>query len=727
MTPPASPTPNRHAEAAGSAPAPSLGRGRFAARAAVVAVAITISAIMAVVLASRLAVRWDLTATREHQLSPQTKAVLARLDRGVDVVIAADLASLDKATRQRTLDVLDKFAGAGDRVRVTTIDTGSPAGLAEYDQFLRRLAERSREPLERASAFAKETLDLTEAAAGELDRLSAGLAGVGELVPAGDGGGSTGAGGLRGYFEAQSAAARIMGEDLRQVLSRARPMLSTPGEGLPVAPVDEAWRSVRGPLNKLASDLGTLSGGMDAFAKLPPPPAAARERAAALSASIAPLRDALARQVLKIDQATVPGILSIARTIQRSRAALVLADPSAPPAPGRPTVTAIDTDALLPVRSADGPTAPDARARTEELIAGAIAQFAGGPRPLVVVTHAEPRKLAPDFASRRMTFERLRLLGIDVGEWAVVMDEKPPADVAAALGNRPVVFVSTGVEVNSPEAAARMGRLARVLAQLTREGRSVLLSVNLSTLPGSGAPDPMVEFLEPLGLKASSGLALLEEFRAQRRLVSPEQEFADPHAKHPVSAALRGLRTFVPWPVPLRISFTPPEGVSITPVITLPSRESLWASAEWLGYRQTPAAQRRNVMNPPVRNNPGDDLGGSQPWTIAAAVQRTVDGATQRLLVVGSEGWFIDALTMAKIPVDGREAYAAPGNFELLAGGVWWLAGLEDRMGQTAASSAAPTIPALSPVQISVLRWVLIAGLPVGVLLLGALWRILRG
>jgi hypothetical protein len=709
---------------AGDGAARSLSRGRFAVRTVIVLVAVAVSCVLATVLASRVPMSLDLTATREHRLSPQTQRVLDGLAGPVDLLIASDLSTLDRSSREQLSDVLDKFARVDGRVRVTTLDTGSAHGLAQYDEALARLAERSAsevkaaaEPVERAIGVARAT---AQRLAADAERLSA----IREQLLADEGGLGASAVQFKQYFQQQAAAARIAGSDLAAAADRSVGLLREPASRLAVPAVDEAATALAGPMGKLASDLTVLQTGLERFSRLTGVPAEAGKRAGELAGELPALRDALAREAGALRAVRAPGILRVARALQTQRGAVLLADPATVLPAGRDRVAALDLEALFPPSGGErGGAGLDTRARREEVIAAGLSRFTGLPRPVVVLVHGEAQRFAPGFGSRTQTMQRLALLGFDAVEWAAALDPEPPAIEAG----RPVVFVSASVEPGSAEAAGRMGKLAAALAKLVESGRAVLLSVNVSALPGLGSPDPIVEFLEPLGVKADSGRALLDEVRGVRRVVLTDQDLSEAGTEHAIGGPLRGVRTVLPWCVPLRLAGTAPAGVRVEPVLSVPADGGRWASAEWLALRQTPPAQRAMMSNPPARGAPGDDAGSGQPWVIAAAIERERAAGRQRVLVVGSEGWFSDGFTAARLNSDGREVLAVPGNFELLAAGLWWLSDQEDRIARSAGAEASAAIPNLSPGQRAVIRWVLAAGMPIMVLLAGVMWRVWRG
>lgn len=365
------------------------------------------------------------------------------------------------------------------------------------------------------------------------------------------------------------------------------------------------------------------------------------------------------------------------------------------------------------------------------MIGAAIGAMTSPIRPLVVLVHSVPHRLGPDFNELTEVRTRLSMHGIDLLEWAVAVDRSPPVIPPAPPGaQRPVVYVTIGRDVRSPEDAARLGPFSDAVVGLVASGKPVLMSLNPSTLPGSGAADPMVAMLPSLGLTADTGRPLMEAVRTPNgSVVSPDQFFTDPGCDHPLARAMAGLRTILVWPVPLKFAASPPTGVVAAPLIRLAPSSSVWAESEWQAYRQIPDSQRAMVTNPPAKDSPRDDAGDGNGWTLAAAVERrsTDQGPAQRIVIVGSNGWFLDAVLRLSATVDGKAFALTPGNAELFMASVTWLAGQDDLLLRSATAQGSPTIPGLSAGQLSALRWLLIGGLPAVTLVLGGVFKWLRG
>jgi len=209
--------------------------------------------------------------------------------------------------------------------------------------------------------------------------------------------------------------------------------------------------------------------------------------------------------------------------------------------------------------------------------------------------------------------------------------------------------------------------------------------------------------------------------RAQGAEGEPEQaDIADALVR-----AVERLPTIFSWPVPLE-RIEPPQGARIQarPLYTI-SDDDVWGEADWQGLARIPAEQRGLVPNPPAPDSPRDDTDG--PWHIAFAVERRVEGSEpQRLVAVGSSGWFISQIIGAATEVDGRRAPLFAGNGELLEASVLWLAGQDHLIARTPAAGSAPSIGAIGESELRWLQWGLIVGLPLVVLALGGLTRLIR-
>lgn len=706
-------------------------RMRFIAMTAILLVAATASIAIANLIASRTAVRIDLTSTREHQLSPRTVALLASAKAPYEIVVAAplrDARSVDPRALQRVADVLDRFRRSDSNISVTLIDTGSPAGLSQYDALLHRLAERDKPKIDRQLQVIDRAITGTEQLADWLEAMSPRLQAVRDAIPTD----SPAAEANRSYFEQRATECRVNARTIREIAVRARSSLPHQSQGadeLIIPDTRTAADALRQPLTDLTTGLKTIADNLQAFAESEAMPPAARDLARPLHQEFARSRDRTAVHRDTLDRLERLDLLRISAALQSGSTALVIGPPDA--AVG---VTAIDFTSLFPpaaVIDRTGGGRADLGRNAEELIATAIASLAHPIKPIVVLVHGQPRGYFERQPFFRLTTERLALRGIDLVMWETATTADPPS--LARLNpsnNRPVVYICFNADTPSgstergmagPERAHRLGQ---ALNKIVEGGHPLLLSLYPSTLPTYGEPDPTTTFLKEFGLEADSARPLLRErFTTDGRRVDAVQMLRARDSDHPIAQAVRGLPTRFEWPVGLRVLN---ESNRVTPLYTIQDRAT-WGESQWLGYLQVPLAQHHQVPNPPAPDSPRDETSGS--WIVAAAAERTIPGQStpQRLIAMGTNTWFVDWVIADVTEIDGRVIPANPGNAEFLEAAVYWLAGLDDLIAQSPTARAVPLISDLSPGLLSLLRIGAIAGLPGLVLLFGAVWRAVRG
>ncbi|MBY0309086.1 MAG: hypothetical protein K2Q09_10125 [Phycisphaerales bacterium] len=693
--------------------------------AAVLALALTACAVLAVLITTRAKVQFDRTATREHQLSERTRLVLSRLDRDLHLIVAADPGALDRATYQRTQDVLEKFQRAGGRLKVDFIRTSDPQGQAAYDRVLTDLVRRDRPLIDASLAQLNACLARVEASVQAIDAVQQSLLKVREQ---GSGGGQL----SDQFLQTEAAVLRVAVEGLREGATKARAgLVPTAPEGQ-APPIDRALADLKPPVSEAAKALGDLAPQLESVTAGAQASEAEKGAAAPVLARLRAARDATGSLSADLEAVEVPRVLKVARGLQLRQAALLI-DEAAQPGAGL-GVTAIDADALLGV----GAQGLDLRARTEDLIAGAVATMSSGVRPVVCIVHGVPRRLASvDWPLMQRLRQQLSMRAIDIVEWPTALEREMPTTVAADSPSRPVVFVTLTAQASGRESSqAVAGGIASFSAALNRlvsEGRSVLLSVNLSQVAASGSQDPLTECLKPLGVEVDSARPLLQSEKVETRTVArPRLDLLDPHASHALSGAIKGLRLRLQWPLSITASGSV-AGVRTEPVVSVRTGDSggpIWAESEWLEFYRAVSQTKGDytrVLNPPAKDSPRDASAPGAAWTLALAVERDLPGRPrQRVVVVGANGWYLDDLTAAQAEIEGRIVPLFPGNLQLAESTVHWLAGQDDQLLRSATVSAAATIPALTPAQQAWLRWLLIAIMPALALAAGAVYRVLR-
>jgi hypothetical protein len=703
--------------------------------AGVAALAATAGLVLVNALGERFHLRADVTGTAEQTLAPRTRQTLARLDKPYSVVIAVDFRTTDPRSRQRAADVLEEIRRETPRVTYRFIDTGSASGVEAYRGVVKELIEREAPTLAQQSA----SIELASGGAASLasylsDTLSPALLTMQQAIAP-----STPAEQeQRASLERNAAGARLAARDLNEAVGRAADALKQKLGDAALPATDRA----AGLLSQ------AFAGAIDVLA------AAARDLRSLADASTGPASDE-ARGVLpkvqeRRDQSAVvheslrrlrrPDVLRVAEALSRGSAALVVG----PPGVG---LTSIDVDSLLPAGSlldASDAGRADQRKRDEELISTAIASLMAPSRPVVVIVHAETSEFVESSDAVRALAMRLRLRGIDLIEWPVLLADKPPRLASVDPDRkRPVVYMAWspdssaagGTGLNGVQRAAKLGE---VMARLAGQGQNIALSLNHSVAPAMGDTDPMLPVLARFGLGADSGRPLLRERLSGRgRAVDTDLVATPAVGSHPLSGAVRGLPAMFPWSVSL---FERPVGekarVSIVPLYVIPASPDVWAESQWLRLWQTPRDQRAYLPELPdytegrdSRWPDGKQTPNPQRWLIAAAVERAELGTpVQRCLAVGSNSWFMDAVTQQQlVGPDGRQGLRNPGNLELFEAGVAWLANQDDLIAQSPSATATALIAPIGERALTNLRFAVVLGMPALVLIAGMLFRAVRG
>lgn len=680
---------------------PNRRRLRFGSLSAGIVLAVTAASVLALALAERSSVRLDLTATREHSLAPRTRTILDRMDRDVEVVVVTDDSTVAPDLRRRVRDLLDTLDRASARVRVTRINPVTDAGQAAFDA----LRDRVR------ALYAADTRDRAAAmtdAVGVAATLPGRLRGLSDALQALRANADTGRPADGDPVENAAAVARLATRALEPTIDPARSAASGPD------PDPSALEDARSAL------IQSLNG--------------ARDRADEIARTISPVDPATARiaEAIRDDAARAGDLITgrprsqadmVLRILESTDAVLVLSEGSS---------TAIPFSALFPAAATEDGAGRTLHFLGEELISTAIASLMHPVTPIVVLTHTLPGRLldstgVPASPAARealgAALDRLALRGVTLAEWPVVIDSSRPALARLdtdTVDTRPIVWFCFGTEGASAQAAARYDAYAAAVRRLLEDGESVIISLAPSARPASGADDPLAVTLAGLGIDADTGRPLISRIRvADGDAYDLSRVFNAADPATPIGRAVRGLPTALTWLTPVR----PAEGASGGVILSVDASADTWAEAEWLGFASAPDDRAWSSAAAPTPNPRFDDVTG--PWPVAVAVEHVGAGsfAPQRVVAVGSPGWFFNRLAARSTDVDGRTVAVYPGNLELLDAAVLWTAGDDAMIATGAAARDTPRIGPISDARLALLRWLMILGMPAATLALGAVAR----
>lgn len=709
-------------------------RVRYGLSTAVLLAATTAACLLAGALAARFHWRWDVTASRQHTLSPRTVRVLKTVDGPHTIVVSANRGLLGRSASTRVNDLLVEFVKADQDLRLAWIDTGSASGREAFAALLADLASsHSTEIAAERSALSGAASALPGVQEG-LNTLAERLVALGRSLPEQQDSLEKQAGLLRALSArlqgamdvlVESASASVAGVDLPAIDRAQR-------EAAPV--IDEASRAAAA-IADFARRLGTAAPGDNG------------ETLASLVSGAERVRDAAARAADAVAQLQPSDPLIVARTLEAGDAVLVT---------GPGGTVAIDFASLFPSGPGAGPGAEADLFAGEQLVATALGALNHPASPIVVFVHAENTTLlessgAPTPLARQAfgtVLDRLRLMRFDIAEWPVAREPtRPDLSALNPAGERPVVYVVFGAPSRAaldPRQPAlltdhtqRVDRLGDAIRSLIDSGSNLLMSVEPSDRPSIGDADPCVTPLSALGISIDTARPLVRrESSPTGPLISTSMVVRDANDGSPIGLAIDGLAVALSWVSP--ISVAAPPGVRVQPILTVPGAAAIWGESQWFLLRAVEARSRQNPMEPlaladPPAPDPARDAVTAPPdgWLAAVSAERRRDslpGAeTQRMVVVAAAAWFDDLRAGASQALGGRKARLFPGNAELFDASLFWLAGLDDLIAPGPQVRDVPRIEPIGPGALTAMRWVLFAGLPLGVLLLGALLRLVRG
>jgi len=691
-------------------------------------------------LSDRYHARYDVTAAGTQKLSPRAERVLARLPKNVRIVVATDFKSVDMRARERVKDVLGEMQRSSQGLTYTFIDTQSSSGFDAYKRTLRELVTRDQRLIDEQSA----TVNLGVTAAQALStylasELSPGLQQVqGSISAVG-----TQADTNRAFFEQAAASARLLATDLTAYVAKSNELLKQKLDDLPLPATDAAAQNIGEGLARCVDQLTGLSRELRKFIEIPGMAGPPANAAKAVLPTLERQRDQASLLIESLRRLKRLDVTRITDVLQSRNAALVIG----PPDMG---LAAMDLDSLMPSTAwldATGTGKADLNRRVEEVVTTALGTLLTPARPIVVMVHAEKpffdagQTLDRNFGAM---IQRLRFHGVEVVEWSVIT-EQVPTKLASINpdSKRPVVYLtfppdsSDGSEATGSTGVQRSTKLAQVIADLAGSGKNLLLSINHHVAPTYGQADPIAPVLARFGIIADTGRPLMSEsVTPQGRFVLTDHTVRPEENTGLLTGAIRGLPMLAPWAISFHLT-TPDASATQShwPLYSIFPNDQTWAEANWLQMWQTPRAQRALMPNAPVFDNNRDanaprGVKGEREdaWLVALAVERrpAATKQTQRLVAVGSREWLLNYGTQPRA-IDGRNASVTPGNIELLENSVFWLAGQDELIAQSPTAQIVSLIQPMDEKVLSGLRTTMIIGLPLLVLMIGVVYRLIRG
>lgn len=689
---------------------------RFGGLSLVLLSAVLLSAVLGTLLADKYARRFDVTSTGEHRLAPRTAALVEGLTGRAEVIVAADWLTLDRRVREDVRDVLDRFARASPNVGARPIDFSAAAGRAEYGALLKDMTAREADKIAAARAAVEAAVKQSAAIRADLSaNVAPGVEDALRSVP--DPGGSL----APVIARVQQAAAGVASaaRALSSAEERAVTLLSRQVEGVAVPATDEAASGLRGALDLAARQLVSLDSELRDLGAAQPRAAAGLRAAADGVRSRRENADAAGEPLRSLPTINV---LTVVSATAQNASLIVRASAGSGGGGGGVSVRAVPLERIT--RSADSGSSADLRRRLESEIAAGLAAITNDRPPIVVFMSADP-VIASGVRLYEEATQRLRRAGGDVLAWDLIDQAEPPSLTRLNPdGKRPVVYVVRMPDQSQPafgqiaSGIARGRQLAEAAQALSDKGAAVLIGVAPAVVPGSKEPEAADRLLAPFGLTSRSDRPIVTELRSPAGVSVDLNARARSQGDGPLAAAVSRDPVLLPWATPL----TTARGATAALVV---EAQNAWREGRWLELRRGGPDGRPARM--PAYDAAEDDRVG--PWTVVASAELPAAAGTpaRRLVAVGSAEWLDDGLLTRRVSVDGRSSSPASGNLELLDAAVAWLSGQESLALPSASAGAVAIVAPIGDSARDRLWWLLVAGLPLGVLVLGGAYRLVRG
>ncbi len=684
------------------------------------------SVVFATMIAQRLPTRIDVTGIGLYELSPRTRALLEQLDGDFELILAGPWSDpqqmgLDPRIVAQVQDTLTEIARRSPHLNLEILDAMRPQARERLAAVFQRLVQRERDAIDEHLGQVRSARDALDRAVARIQRLRNELAALAEQAgPEGP---------IRAQLATWAQQAGVLADDLQRRAQAADAALERTILNSSVPRADEAQRICETALSRYGREMSALARGLRNLAEHPRTPLPVADALPPLASRLEHAREDAERERDALARTRTPDAIRASQALERASVALLIG----PPGTG---LSAIDLDALfpsIPPEQAREGLEADLRGHTESVVMLALSALVDPNTPIVVFLHANAQaNLFESGAIERLRRE-LEARRIDTVEWGVVARRTPPslAEIDPA-GTRPVVYVviptNAGVAMGDDPALSgpsRARRLAAAVADLMDAGEAILVSLQPSVQRTWGETDELARTIEAFGLHARTDLALLRASRpAGQRIVEGELDVLAVPGTHPIADSLGMLPVHLRWIVPIE----PMRDDAGAEPLLRAQGENIWGESEWLGLWQTrtPVLAWSGV-GVPSPNPRLDDLDG--PWDVAFAASRAnpQGTGTQRLVVVGANGWFFDAQRAAQVRIEGVTTAEHPGNGQLFESAILWLSGHDELIAQGPGARAVARIGPIPERTRLAIAWGLIAGLPLGVLFLGLLWRLLTG
>jgi len=647
--------------------------------------------------------RFDLTAAGQYSLSPQTKQVLKDLKDDYQIVT---LFRADNSNAVRARDLVAEYGRRSSHIRVQHIDTA--AEPEQLDLFYTELKDRYADklkPMETAVNRGTEALEEVK------KQHTAQIAEVSKLLknPAvGEGDAVTFAQRLTNELTRLANEVEQAKEDIKTYL----------GGGGRLPSFTKARDQVAAMLTERTKIYGVAIAGF--------------ERATAAQDTPSPVKEAFLTLVpqFKASQKTIADALTV---IQGAAPVDEYDQLSTQFSSGQNTVAILAPKQVRVVplvemfresaqRRAgnDDEAQPELDFLGEERITGTLIAMSLKNPPLVVFVFGSQPALGPGGQYQQIA-DRLQKLGLKVDQWTPsprpgpMGQMIPPGPPPKGEEGQRLVWIV--LPFDPPNRFNPMGgggeQIVPVITERVATGDSAIFMLGYSPVASMGGADPLLQMIEPWGITPHLDRIVLQEVAvdARRKRPTAQHAISEWPANLPITVPLSGLAGVVSeYGLPMEIKSNKETGVEVSPLIVVRG-SGLWAE------KNLQQGGNEIKLDPAM---------AAESFIIGAASQ----SKTGRIIVIGDPGWATDRVVNLGQLGEGTAPLTGavfPANAELFVNGVLWLSNLDTLIAASAHTQDIRRVDSLSPGSYKALRWALLAGIPIAILLAGTgVWLVRR-
>lgn len=672
--------------------------------------------------------RYDLTATRQYSLSPQTVRVLSELENNYTLVALIDPRAQtleDRVQIQRVIDLVQEYGRYSPRLTVERINPATD--VTQADRLYQRVRERFESRLETLVGATEQGRVALAGAAEQLATVTALMGAVAEddaLINQAS---------MR-MVEGVYAAFQRLDADLSTVDAQIEQQLDQP---LP------DYRAIRESLVVTLSQVDEtfLTQAIAAFERVnrvADTPDNAKDKLLQAIERMTVLRETVRKAVSDLQFAEP------VEAYDRTRTALVTQESVVILGPDRVRVVPLnEMFRAVPRDLVEQAGELELGFIGEEKLTGALLSMSMDSPPMVVFIQPGRAPAIGERGQYQYVAQRLRSASMRVEQWLPTgqvtqfgqMPAGPPPQAESGQKTIWIVLPFPPPDPSNPTSMMNAGEKTKITELLDeRLARGDAAMVMLGVEPGAAfsEPNPILGWLEGFGLYPQLDRIVLRQVRLPDRRSANTARFDVTQwpDDSPITRALAGMPAVFVQASPIDLGAKPNDDESsddmpdptkpraaLTPLVVLRSPD-MWSTSDLVSPEQ-------------VGEAPIDEATRRATFTVGVAAERS----DSRLIVVTDPMWAMDLITsnasstLSQQTVGLAEYMGAafPGNAELFVNSVYWLAGLDELIAASPRTQDIRRIDAIAPETLTAWRWILVAGMPVLILVIGvAVWLVRR-